>query len=372
MDIFSPLRVGPYSLRNRVLFAPCTRCRAGQGHAPHSLNATYYRQRASAGLIISEATQISEYGKGYPSTPGIHTSQQVAGWKLVTDAVHDAGGRIFCQLWHVGRVSHNAYMPDGLAPFSSGETPRATQITLPDFSRADAPTPRAMTIDDIRDTMADYRHAAACALEAGFDGVEVHGANGYLPDQFLRDGVNKRADEYGGSIANRARFHLEAVRACAEVWGAPRVGVRLSPSGVFNDMVDSNPKATFGYVITELGKLGLAYLHIMEAMEAEYKQGLLATPAYEAIPVRYFRPMFNGPLVTNAGFTLEKANTYIKEGWADAVAFGRAFIANPDLPERFRVGAALNTPDPATFYGGGEKGYTDYPFLPVVNSAAGA
>lgn len=366
MELLKEMSVGPYRLANRVFFAPCTRCRADEQLAPHALNATYYAQRASAGLIISEATQISEFAKGYPRTPGIHTAAQIAGWKLVTDAVHQAGGRIFCQLWHVGRVSHNAYMPDGLAPLSSAGAPRVTQITLPDFSRADAPVPRIMTIDDIRRTMADYRHAAECALQAGFDGVEMHGANGYLPDQFLRDGVNKRTDDYGGSIQHRARFHLEAVGACAEVWGAARVGVRLSPSGVFNDMLDSDPRATFGYVVTELGRMGLAYLHIMEAVETDYRHGLAATPAYEAIPVKFFRPMFKGTLVTNAGFNAEKANTYIREGWADAVAFGTSFIANPDLPERFRVKATLNTPDPATFYGGAERGYTDYPFLPLV------
>lgn len=366
MDILSPLKIGTRELRNRVVFAPCTRCRADAQRAPHALNALYYRQRASMGLLISEATQISQEAIGYPATPGIHTEAQVKGWKLVTDAVHEAGGTIYCQLWHVGRVSHQSYQPDGGLPVSSWPAPRQTQVGLADGTKAPAPTPRMLSIDDIRRIMGEYRHAAEFALKAGFDGVELHGANGYLPDQFLRDGVNKRTDEYGGALENRARFHLEAARALCEVAGPQRVGVRLSPSGVFNDMFDSNPHTTFGYVATQLSAMGLAYLHIMEAMESDLKHGPTSFAAYEAIPVSYFRPMVKCPIITNAGFSLAKANTYIKEGWADAVAFGVLGIANPDLVERFRTGATLNTPDPSTFYGGGEKGYTDYPFLPVT------
>jgi N-ethylmaleimide reductase len=364
IDILSPIRVGPYTLPNRVFMAPLTRCRAGAGNVPHALNAEYYAQRASAGLIISEATQISPGGAGYPATPGLHSDAQVEGWKLVTRAVHERGGRIFAQLWHVGRVSHNAYQPDGGAPYSSSEVAKSGQCTLPDGTTAPYPTPRALTTAQIRQVMADYRRAAENALRAGFDGVELHGANGYLPDQFLRDGVNRRTDEYGGSSANRSRFHLEATRELCAVWGADRVGVRLSPSGTFGDMRDSDTKATFGHLITELGTLGLAYLHIMEAMEADLRHGPESLPGYEPIPVSHFRPLFKGVLVTNSGFTREKADAYIREGAADAVAFGVAFIANPDLPERFRARAALNTPDPSTFYGGGAKGYTDYPTLP--------
>lgn len=362
-DLFTPITVGPYTLPNRVFMAPCTRCRADADLAQGPLNALYYAQRAGAGLIITEATQISQAGIGYPGTPGIHTEMQVAGWKLVTDAVHAKGGRIFAQLWHCGRVSHHAFQPGGAAPLSSSATTKPGLVTLPDYSKVPYPTAKEMTVDDIRATMADYRHAAERAMRAGFDGVELHGANGYLPDQFLRDGVNRRNDTYGGSIENRARFHIEATRALAEVWGASRVGVRLSPSGTFGDVRDSDPKATFGYVVKTLGAMGLAYLHIMEAMEGDGRNDGKPIEGYESIPASYFRPMFKGTLITNAGFTKEKAEAYIREGWADAVAFGVAFIANPDLPERFRRGAALNTPDPATFYTPGEKGYTDYPFL---------
>lgn len=363
IDVLSPLQLGPYRVPNRVFMAPLTRCRAGAGNVPGPLNAEYYAQRAGAGLIISEATQISPGGAGYPATPGLHSQAQVEGWKPITAAVHQRGGRIFAQLWHVGRTSHNAYQPDGGEPFSSSAIAKSGPCTLPDGSSAPTPTPRAMTIEQIRAVMADYRLAAQNALLAGFDGVELHGANGYLPDQFLRDGVNQRTDAYGGSIANRARFHLEATAQLIEVWGPQRVGVRLSPSGTFNDMRDSNPRASFGHVVTELGKLGLAYLHIMEALEADLRHGPGSVPGYEAIPVGFFRPMFKGVLITNGGFTRQKADAYIREGHADAIAFGTTFIANPDLPERFRLGAPLNVPDPSTFYGGGEKGYTDYPSL---------
>lgn len=367
-DLFSPLRIGDLVASNRVMFAPCTRCRAGEGNAPHALNAEYYRQRASAGLLISEATQISDSGRGYPNTPGIHTPAQVAGWRLVTDAVHAAGGTIVCQLWHCGRVSHNAFQPDGRAPVSSSALAKSGECVLPDFSKQPYPTPREMTLDEIKRTLADYAHAARCAKDAGFDGVELHGANGYLPDQFLRDGVNRRTDRYGGSIANRTRFHLEATAALCEVLGPGRVGVRLSPSGTFNDMRDSHPRDTFAHVVSELGRMNLAYLHIMEAMEGDLRHGE-SHPDYDNIPVSFFRPLFKGTLITNAGFSLEKAQTYLREGWADAVAWGTLFIANPDLPERFRRVARgdknvpFNTPDPSTFYGVGPKGYTDYPFL---------
>ena len=366
MDMLSPIDIGGRTLRNRVFFAPCTRCRADEHLAPHALNALYYRQRASMGLIITEATPINNEGHGYPRTPGIYTQAQIDGWKRVTDAVHEAGGTIYCQLWHVGRVSHMAYQPGGEVPLSSSASPRKADVMLPDGSKAPAPTPKAMTLDDIRRTIDDYGRAGRNALLAGFDGVELHGANGYLPDQFLRDGVNKRTDDYGGPIENRARFMLEAARVLVEAVGASRLGVRLSPSGVFNDMADSNPKATYGHVVQRLSDMQLAYLHITEAQESDAKHGRATIPGYEPIPASYFRPMVKCPLVTNGGFTLEKANHYLREGWADAIAFGVAAIANPDLVERFRTGAPLNTVDPSTFYGGGEKGYTDYPFLPVT------
>ncbi len=368
-DLFTPLKLGRVTLPNRVLMAPCTRCRAGPGCAPTALNATYYAQRASSGLLITEATQISPSGQGYPNTPGMHTEAQVAGWKLVTDAVHAAGGRIFAQLWHVGRVSHNAYQPGNAAPVSSSAVTLEGHCTLPDFSSQPHPQPQALTLDGIAGVMRDYRLAAQCALRAGFDGVELHGANGYLPDQFLRDSVNQRTDHYGGSIANRCRFHLEATNVLCEVWGADRVGVRLSPSGTFNHMRDADPRGTFSHLVRAYSGMGLAYLHIMEAMESDLKHGT-SNPTYQPIPVSVLRPLYDGVIVTNSGFTFEKATTYLREGWADAVAFGIPFIANPDLPARFARMAKgqvtpLNTPDPSTFYGGTERGYTDYPALPA-------
>lgn len=365
-DLLTPLALGPHTLKNRVILAPMTRCRAGAGYAPTALNAAYYAQRAGGGLLITEATQISQVGMGYPNTPGIYSDAQVAGWKLVTSAVHKARGLIYAQLWHVGRSSHNAFQPGGAPPVSSSAIAKSGECTLPDFTKAPFPVPHALTIDEIRATIADYRHAAECALKAGFDGVELHGANGYLPDQFLRDGVNQRTDQYGGSIENRARFHLEAAKALIDVWGPARVGVRLSPSGTFNDMRDSRPHATFGYLVKALDALNVGYLHIMEAAESDRKHAKELDPAYEPIPISYFRPMYRGVLIANSGFTYQKAQDYLAAGHADAVAFGVPFLANPDLPERFqRFGAAapLNTPDPSTFYMPGEKGYTDYPAL---------
>ncbi len=367
-DLFTPLKLGAVTTKNRIYMAPLTRTRAGPGNVPRALNAEYYRQRASAGLIISEATQVSPRGQGYPRTPGIHTQAQADGWKLVTDAVHQAGGLIYAQLWHVGRVSHNAYQPDGEAPVSSSAVAKRTPAMLPDGTQAPSPTPRALETREIAGVIDEYRKAAVLAKQAGFDGVELHGANGYLPDQFLRDSINHRTDQYGGSIPNRARFHLEATHAIAEVFGADRVGVRLSPSGTFSDVSDSTPRETFGYVVRELDKLGLSYLHIMEAMKGDLTHGPNAAPGYEAIPVSYFRAIAkHTPIITNAGFTFGKATAYVKEGWADAVAFGELFIANPDLVERFRRfgdDAPLNAANPATYYGLGAEGYTDYPFLP--------
>lgn len=364
--LLSPLQIGSYVVPNRVFMAPLTRCRAGARNVPHRLNALYYRQRASAGLIVSEATQISPSGAGYPNTPGIYTPEQVRGWRLVTDAVHARGGRIFAQLWHVGRVSHPAYQPDGLPPVSASAIGKRGAAQLPDGSSAPSVTPRALSVEEIRQVMGDYRHAAQCALEAGFDGVELHGANGYLPDQFLRDGTNQRTDEYGGTVENRARFHLEATRQLMGVWGRERVGVRLSPSGTFNDMRDSNPRATFGYLVREFDKLGIAYVHILEAMDGDLRHGPKVVPGYDPIPVSYFRPLFKNAIIVNSMYDFRKGTAVVESGAADAVAFGVLFIANPDLPERFAQFGAdvpLNQPDPATFYGGGEKGYTDYPAL---------
>jgi N-ethylmaleimide reductase len=356
MDLFTPWQLGPHTLTNRTVMAPLTRCRAGEGLAPGAMNARYYEQRASAGLIVSEATQISPQGIGYPGTPGMYTEAQVAGWRLVTDAVHAAGGRIFSQLWHVGRSSHNAYQVGGVAPVSSSAVAIRGNIQTP-HGMQPYPVPRALELDEIPGVIDQYRQAAKLALAAGFDGVELHGANGYLPDQFLRDGVNQRTDAYGGSVQNRARFHLEATKALIEVWGADRVGVRISPSGTFNDMSDSNPRETFGYLTEKLNDLGIVYLHVVEMLAKDVKHG------GSDLPISYFRSLFRRALIANGGYTLERSQQTLAAGDADAVAFGVLFIANPDLPERFRRGAELNTPDPKTFYGGGEKGYVDYPSL---------
>lgn len=355
-DLFTPLPLGPITLRNRVLMAPLTRCRAKPDGSPDDLAAEYYVQRASAGLIITEATCIGPRAHGYPLTPGIYTPSHVAGWKRITGAVHAAGGRIFCQLWHVGRLSHPDFQPGGEAPvsasaISSGGEARTLSGNKPRV------TPRALETAEIAGVIEEYRHAAACAKEAGFDGVELHGANGYLPDQFLRDASNHRTDRYGGPVQNRARFMLEAAEALVSVWGADRVGVRLSPSGRYHGIDDSDPMSTFGYVIKELARLGLVYQHIMEPM---------APGDYTNMPASVFRPLFEGVMVTNSGFGYEKATAYLKEGWADAVAWGKLFIANPDLPERFRrfgAAAPLNEPDTSTFYSQGPRGYIDYPAL---------
>jgi len=317
--------------------------------------APYYTQRASAGLIISEATNVTADGVGYGCTPGLYEARHVTAWRNVTDSVHSAGGRIFAQLWHVGRVSHPSFLNGKLPVSASAIAPSGQCFT------ATGPqpyvVPHALTIEEIKQTIVYYRAAAQNALEAGFDGVEIHGANGYLPDQFQRDGSNVRSDIYGGSVENRFRFTSEVLAALIEVWGSERVGIRLSPCGTFNDMHDSDPRKHFSYFVQQLDKLKLAYLHIMEGMEGDIRHG------GDLIPADFFRPLTKTPIITNAGFTKEKAEGYIAEDRADAVAWGTLFIANPDLPERFRQNAELNTADPKTFYAGGERGYLDYPVL---------
>jgi N-ethylmaleimide reductase len=354
--LFSPLKVGPYLLPNRLVMAPMGRNRAGAGNVPGPLNATYYRQRASAGLIIAEATQVSPQGMGYTATPGIHSPEQVAGWRLVTDAVHDRGGRIFLQLWHVGRISHPSVQPEGALPVAPSAIAAEGEAQTYEGPQPFV-TPRALETHEIPGIVEQFRQGAENALAAGFDGVEIQGAYGYLLDQFLRDGTNRRTDQYGGSVENRARLHLEVTEAVVSVWGADRVGIRLSPSGTFNSMHDSNPKATFGYLIQALNRFGLAYLHLIEPSEGDLRHG--GTP----ISTSYFRPIFQGNLMVNGGYSQEKAEAAIASGNADLVSFGTLFIANPDLPERFKLNAPLNPPDPSTFYGGDEKGYTDYPAL---------
>ncbi len=355
-DLFSPLQVGSYQLQNRVLMAPMTRCRADAGGVPNAMMAEYYAQRASAGLIITECTQISPTGVSFPNTPGIHSPEQIAGWKQVTQAVHDKGGRIFLQIWHTGRASHPDAIPGGVQPVGpSAIAAKGTIYT----SKGLQPyaTPRALSVEEIHEIVGQFAQAAKNAIEAGFDGVELHGANGYLVDEFIRDGSNQRTDEYGGSVNNRARFVVEITQALIAAVGPERVGVRLSPSGTYNDMRDSNARATFGYVVKALGELKPAYLHITEGNEGDVRHGA------DSIPVSYFRPLFDGVLITNGGFTREKGDRYIGAGDADAIAFGTSFLANPDLPQRLLVGAAQNTPDPNTFYASGPKGYIDYPAL---------
>lgn len=356
INLLSPYKLGNLELPNRLVMAPLTRNRAGKGNVPGSLNATYYAQRASAGLIIAEATQVSPQGQGYPSTPGIHSAEQVEGWKLVTDAVHQKGGRIFLQLWHVGRISHPDLQPDGALPVApSAIAPKGEASTY----EGPKPfvTPRALETSEIPEIIEQYRQGAKNALQSGFDGVEVHGANGYLLDQFLRDGTNQRTDEYGGSLENRARLLLEVTEAVTEVWGGDRVGVRLSPSGTFNDMHDSDPLSTFSYAAQALNRFGLAYLHIIEVNESDLRHGGME------VPTSVLRDRFAGTLMVNGGYDWERSNAVLAKGEADLVSFGTLFLANPDLPQRFAVNAPLNQPDPTTFYGGGEKGYTDYPFL---------
>ncbi len=342
--------------------APLTRLRSKQpGNIPWELNAKYYAQRASAGLIISEATQISQQGQGYPASPGIHSSEQIAGWRGVTTAVHQAGGRIFLQLWHVGRISHSSFQENGAFPVApSAIAPQGVALTA-NWKQVPFETPRALELNEIKQIIEQYKQGAANAKTAGFDGVEVHGANGYLLDQFLQDGSNKRADSYGGSVEGRARLLLEVVDAVISVWGKARVGVRLSPFGAFNDMKDSDTVKLFSYVLTELNDRGIAYLHLIEprATGAGMSDTTLAdAPETAAL----FRKQFKGILISAGGYDRAEAMHAVEADRADAVAFGRLFIANPDLPERLRMNQPLNHYDRQTFYGGDEKGYTDYPF----------
>ncbi len=356
VGLFTKFAIGPLALPNRIVMAPMTRSRAGNGNVPTPLMAEYYTQRASAGLLITEASQVSPEGVGYPSTPGIHSEAQIAGWQQVTSAVHAAGGRIFLQLWHVGRISHPSMQPDGQLPVAPSAIAAKGQVYT-SSGLQDFVTPRALATDEIPGVVAQFATGARNALAAGFDGVEIHGANGYLIDQFLRDGTNRRTDGYGGSIANRTRFLLEVTEAVAAVWGAGRVGVRLSPQGSFNDMADSHPAALFGHAAAELGRLGLAYLHLVDPIAGAG----LPPPIAPRL-----RTAFAGPLMVNGGYSRETAELALAGGVADLVSFGVPFLANPDLPERLAAGAALNAADPASFYGGTAKGYTDYPTLAAL------
>ena len=355
-DLFQPAQLGPYTLSNRIVMAPLTRSRAKDGDVPSDLAPEYYGQRAKAGLIIAEATQISPQGKGYIRTPGIYNEAHVAGWKKVTDAVHAKGGRIFLQLWHVGRISHPDLQPGGVLPVApSAIKPEGKAYTEQGF--VDMVEPRALELAEIPGIVEDYRKAAQYAKDAGFDGVEVHGANGYLLDQFLRDKTNHRTDAYGGSFENRARLLLEAIQAAVEVWGADRVGVRLSPNSPFNDIADSDPSALFGYVVEQLNRFGLAYLHVIEGSTGGPRE------VEGGADVAVLRSLFKGTYIGNNGYDLDLATEARKHNRADLIAFGKYFISNPDLVERLRRNASLNALDSNTLYGGEAKGYIDYPAL---------
>jgi N-ethylmaleimide reductase len=354
-DIFGTYAIGNVTLANRIVMAPMTRNRASEGEIPNDLMATYYAQRSSAGLIITEASQISPQGQGYPATPGIFNAEQVEGWKRITAAVHNKGGLIFNQLWHVGRVSH-PYYQHGEKPVAPSEIAISGQISTPEGPK-DPVTPRALGTDEIPDIVEQYRHAAQCALDAGFDGIEIHGANGYLLDQFLRDGSNKRTDEYGGSIENRSRLLLAVVDAVITVFEATQVGVRISPKGTFNDMSDSDPEGLYTYVLQELDRRQLAYLHVVEAMRNDISNNV------KNIRKDFYKEHYKGTVILNSGYDKHSAQEAIDSGAADLIAIGIPFIANPDLVERMKADAPLNEAEQATFYGGDAKGYTDYLFL---------
>ncbi len=357
LKLFQPGRIGDIEIANRVVMAPLTRCRADEaaGDIPGSaLNVEYYRQRSNAGLIISEGTQVSPLGKGYMATPGIYSEAQVEGWKPITQAVHAAGSKIVAQIWHVGRITH----PD-LTGGAQPVAPSAIAAKVVAYTRngkVEAPVPHALTIDEIAEVVAQFRRAAANAIRAGFDGVEIHGANGYLVDQFLRDGANQRTDAYGGSIENRCRFALEVVDAVVAEIGAGRVGIRLSPLTPANDLSDSNPQALFGHLVEQLDQRGIAFLHVVEGATG----GPRDLPGFDYAGARQ---AFKGTYIANNGYDRQMAIDAVESGRADAVAFGRQYIANPDLVQRLKQGAALNQPDPQTFYTPGPVGYTDYPAL---------
>jgi N-ethylmaleimide reductase len=367
--LFQPIRVGRLQLPHRIVMAPLTRSRARQpGNVPGPLNACYYAQRASAALIISEATQVSMQGQGYAWTPGIHSREQVEGWRLVTDAVHEKGGRIVLQMWHVGRISHPSLQPDCMPPVAPSPL-RPEGMAFIENERGEgelAPfvVPRALQPEEMPYLVRQYERAARHALKAGFDGVEVHGANGYLLDQFLCSHTNRRTDAYGGSVENRARLLLEVVDAVTAVWGTNAVGVRLSPMGTANDIRDDDPLGTFTHVARALDTRRLAYLHLVNPAAAAVENKLPLDPA--ALPMQVLQRMreaWTGPLIMAGGFDGDSAEQWLREGRADLIAFGRKFIANPDLPQRLRDRTPLNGDDRGTYYGGGEKGYTDYPSL---------
>ena len=365
--LFQPYRLGPFNLPHRIVMAPLTRARASQpGNVPNSLAACYYAQRASAALILSEATQVSMQGQGYAWTPGIHSREQVEAWRRVTKAVHEANGLIFSQLWHVGRISHPALQPDNVLPVAPSaiipegkafiENERGEGELVP-FVR-----PRALNIEEMPYIVGQYERGARNARTADFDGVEIHAANGYLLDQFIETGTNRRTDAYGGLVENRARLLFEVAEALMPIWGPDRIGVRISPLGKLNDIHDDNPEATFGCIAERLSDYGLAYLHIVNPAMDQMQSGQQPEPRALGM-AEMIRKKYKGTLIVAGGFQADTAEQWLQEGRADLIAFGRKFIANPDLPERLRAGGPFNVDHPTTYYGGGEKGYTDYPSL---------
>ncbi|MGY2491787.1 alkene reductase [Cupriavidus sp. CP313] len=355
-DLFSPLRLGPYALPNRMVMAPLTLSHADDDDVPSDLATTYYARRASAGLIITEATHVSQQGKGYMGTPGIYSEAQVRQWRRITDAVHAAGGRIFAQIWHVGRVSHPRLQPGHALPVAPSAVRPDGRLYVND-GFVPLETPRALETNEIPGIIEQFRDGARNALRAGFQGVEIHAANGYLLDQFLRDKTNHRTDAYGGSIENRARLLLEVTRAVIDIWGRDRVGVRISPLATFNDIADSDPESLFTYVAQQVGALRVAYLHVVEGARGAKRE----VPG--GFDPRRLRLAFNGVYIANNCYGYHDGMSAIDGGHADLVSYGRLFLSNPDLVERFRTGAALNPPDQETFHGGGANGYTDYPTL---------
>nr|WP_294886163.1 alkene reductase [uncultured Limnobacter sp.] len=357
LTLFQPGKIGGIEVKNRVVMAPLTRCRSDEasGDIPGSdMNIEYYRQRANAGLIISEGTQVSPAGKGYMATPGIYSEAQVQGWKAITEAVHAAGSKIIAQIWHVGRITH----PDltgGLDPIAPSAI-KPNMVAYTHNGKVDVPVPHELTAEEIKVVVNEYRQGAANAIKAGFDGVEIHGANGYLIDQFLRDGANKRTDQYGGSFENRARFALEVVDAVIAEIGADKVGIRLSPVTPFNDLSDSNPQAVFGYLIEQLNHRGIGFIHMIEGSTG----GDRNVPGFD---YAWARKTFKGTYIVNNGYTREMAINALETGWADAVSFGRAYIANPDLVQRLKLNAPLAQGNPQTYYAPGPEGYIDYPSL---------
>lgn len=357
--LFQPYTLGPLTLANRIVMAPLTRSRAGAGLVPNNLAATYYAQRASAGLIITEATQVSAQAQGYQDTPGLYTPEQIAGWRKVTDAVHAKGGRIFAQLWHVGRVSHVDFQPGGAAPVAPSAIRAETKVFI-NNGFADVSEPRALELSELPAIVNDFRQAAANAIAAGFDGVEIHGANGYLLEQFIKDGANQRTDAYGGSIENRARLLLEVTAATVKEIGAERTGVRISPVSPASGISCSDPQPQYNYIAEQLNALGIVYLHVVEGATGGPRD--VAPFDYDAL-----RQRFKQTYLANNGYDRVLAATRLAEGKADLFAFGRPFIANPDLVERLKADAPLAQLNPATLFGGGAEGYIDYPTLAEAN-----